>query len=216
MGSYTLNKAEINKSPNTSLIVVDNFYENPDYVRQLALKEKMRTGGLGKGYMGSRSVDFFFAPRMKEVFEEILRGEISNWYDGNYCNGVFQFCVKGDPLVYHCDGQDWAGAIYLTPDAPYNTGTSFFASKRNKQRGGIGSSFDCDVVFSPEKDEDPFLNPNLYEKVDEVGNIYNRLVLWDARLIHAASEYFGDKPENSRLFHLFFFNLKGKQRMESI
>ena len=210
MGSYTLNKAEINKSPNTSLIVVDNFYENPDYVRQLALKEKMRTGGLGKGYMGSRSVDFFFAPQMKEVFEEILRGEISNWYDGNYCNGVFQFCVKGDPLVYHCDGQDWAGAIYLTPDAPYNTGTSFFASKRNKQRGGIGSSFDCDVVFSPEKDEDPFLNPNLYEKVDEVGNIYNRLVLWDARLIHAASEYFGDKPENSRLFHLFFFNLKGK------
>ena len=63
------------------------------------------------------------------------------------------------------------------------------------------------LFFKPEKDEDPFLNPNLYEKVDEVGNVYNRLVLWDAQLIHAASEYFGDNPENSRLFHLFFFNI---------
>ncbi len=210
MGLFTLNKAKINKKFNTRFIVIDNFYENPDYVRQLALKEEMHAGGLGKGYMGSRSSDFFFAPHMKEVFEEILGGEISNWYTGEYCNGVFQHCSKGDHIVYHCDGQDWAGAIYLTPDAPYNTGTSFFASKRNKQRGGIGSSLDCDVVFAPEADEDPFLNPNLYEKVDEVGNIYNRLVLWDSRLIHAASEYFGDKPENSRLFHLFFFNLKGK------
>ena len=188
--------------------MAEDFYEDPYYVREFALRQSFYSGGLGKGYMGNRSKDFFFAPNMKEAFEGLLEKKIKNWYDGDYCNGVFQFCVKGDPLVYHCDGQDWAGAIYLTPDAPYNTGTSFFASKKNKQRGGIGSPLDCDVVFSPEKDEDPFLNPDLYEKVDEVGNIYNRLVLWDARLIHAASEYFGDNPENSRLFHLFFFNVE--------
>ena len=91
MSSYILNKAKINTKHNTRFIVIDNFYENPDYVRQLALKERFHTGGLGKGYMGNRSEDFFFAPYMKESFEEILGGEITNWYDGDYCNGVFQY-----------------------------------------------------------------------------------------------------------------------------
>jgi len=208
MGSFILNKAKINPDYKKRFICVDNFYENPDYVRQIALKEYFHAGGEGLGYMGSRTADFFFAPDMQKVFEDIIGYKINNWYDGDYCNGVFQHCGKADKLVYHCDGQDWAGALYLNPDAPFSAGTSFFASKRNGQRGGIGGNIDCDVVFRPEKDEDPFLNPNLYEKVDDVGNVYNRLVLWDAQLIHSASEYFGDKPENSRLFHLFFFNIQ--------
>ena len=43
--------------------------------------------------------------------------------------------------------------------------------------------------------------------VDKIGNIYNRVVLFDSRCIHAASEYFGNTKENSRLFQLFFFDL---------
>lgn len=211
MSSLILNKAKINSDFKRRFVVVDDFYEDPDYVREFALRQVFVDGGIGKGYMGNRTGDFFFAPDMKYAFESIIGKKINNWYDGDYCNGVFQYCTKGDRLVYHCDEQDWAGAIYLNPNAPYNTGTSFYASKRNGQRGGSGCELDCSTVFKPEKDEDPFLNPNLYEKVDEVGNIYNRLVLWDASLIHAASEYFGENPENpenSRLFHLFFFNIE--------
>jgi hypothetical protein len=207
MGSYILNKAKINPNFNKRFIVVDDFYENPDYIREKALMENFFEGGEGKGYMGNRTPDYFFAPNMQQAFESIIGNKINNWYDGDYCNGVFQFCTKSDKLVYHCDGQDWAGAIYLNKNAPYNAGTSFFASKRNGQRGGLGGNFNSDIAFQPEADEDPFLNPNLYEKVDEVGNVYNRLVLWDAQLIHAASEYFGETAENSRLFHLFFFNV---------
>lgn len=210
MSNFTLNKAIINPNSNKRFVVVDDFYENPDYVRDFALETEKHAGGLGRGFMGNRTPDRYFAPKMKEVFENILGMKINNWYDGEYCNGVFQYCVEGDHIVYHCDGQDWAGAIYLTPDAPFNSGTSFYASTRNRQRGGRGVNFDFDTVFTPEKDEDPFLNPNLYEKVDEVGNVYNRLVLWDAQLIHAASNYFGNSPYNSRLFHLFFFNVEGK------
>ena len=213
MGLYTLNKAKINSDLKKRFIVVEDFYENPQYVREFALRQFFHSGGLGKGYMGNRTGDFFFAPDMKDVLESIIGKKINNWYDGDYCNGVFQHCCKDDRLVYHCDEQDWAGAIYLNPDAPHKAGTSFYASKRNGQRGGAGCELDEEVVFagdfnSPEKDENPFLNPNLYEKVDEVGNIYNRLVLFDAHLIHAASEYFGETPENSRLFHLFFFNVE--------
>ena len=42
--------------------------------------------------------------------------------------------------------------------------------------------------------------------VDVAGNVYNRLILFNAQAIHAASEYFGDSKENSRLFQIFFFD----------
>ena len=46
-----------------------------------------------------------------------------------------------------------------------------------------------------------------FDLVDVVGNVYNRIVLFDARLIHAATQYFGNEINNGRLFQLFFFDL---------
>ena len=39
--------------------------------------------------------------------------------------------------------------------------------------------------------EKKHLDPTPWEKVDVVGNVYNRLVIWDAHAIHQASQYFG-------------------------
>ena len=47
-------------------------------------------------------------------------------------------------------------------------------------------------------------NMQQYLQMDKIGNIYNRLILFDAKSIHAASEYFGNYKENGRLFQLFF------------
>ena len=201
MDKFILNKAKINTNYKKNFIVVDNFYEDPDYVRDFALRQNLIAHP--DNHKGKRTDDRFFAPDMKEIFEKILGNKISNWYDRGYCNGVFQYCTSDDPVVYHCDGQDWAGAIYLTPNAPYDSGTSFFASIFNGDRDSADPSFDYDTVFNGD-----FLDPNRFHKVDEIGNVYNRLVIWNSRLIHAASSYFGQKPEDSRLFHLFFFDLE--------
>ena len=56
--------------------------------------------------------------------------------------------------------------------------------------------------------ESNYLDGTQFEKTDEVSNIYNRLVIFDAKKIHAATNYFGDNIHDSRLFQLFFFNLK--------
>ena len=200
--SYTLNRAGINSNLQKNLIVVDDFYENPDYVREFALSQDLVAHP--ELHKGCRSEDRFFAPHMKEVFEGIVGFKIAEWHRvGGYCNGIFQYCKRGDQLVYHCDQQDWAAAIYLTPNAPYDSGTSFFASKANGQRDANDPTFNHQVVFN-----DNFLDINRFDKVDEVGNVYNRLVIWNARLIHAASDYFGDSAENGRLFHLFFFDME--------
>ena len=51
-----------------------------------------------------------------------------------------------------------------------------------------------------------FYDPTLWEKIDVIGNVYNRLVLWQGDLVHSASCYFGTNIDNGRLFQMFFFD----------
>jgi len=44
-----------------------------------------------------------------------------------------------------------------------------------------------------------------WELVDQVGNIFNRLVLFNSKQFHASLDYFGTNKENGRLFQVFFF-----------
>ena len=53
-----------------------------------------------------------------------------------------------------------------------------------------------------------FYDSTTYEVVDTVANVYNRLVMFDSKTIHAATGYFGDAIENARFFHLFFFDVE--------
>ncbi len=62
-------------------------------------------------------------------------------------------------------------------------------------------------MYTNNSDEPNFLDRTPWEEIDRVGNKYNRLVIWNAQRVHSASQYFGDQIHNSRLFHLFFFNM---------
>jgi hypothetical protein len=181
-----------------SLIVVDNFYEKPDEVREFALKCDFKSNPLY--YKGKRTHETYKFNGLKERFEEIINCKITNWnkYETNCC---FQYCTEEDKLVYHCDNQEYAGVLFLTPDAPVETGTCLLRSKHTKKMKV--SIEEESIVFAK-----GFLDSSEFDFVDKVGNVYNRLVLFDSRCIHAASEYFGDSLENSRLFQLFFFDLQ--------
>ena len=189
---------KITSNLHVSLVIVDNFYENPDEVRDFALDCKFFHHP--DYHKGRRTDDAYRFPQIKESFERILGRKIKNWE--NYgTNGCFQICVAGDQLVYHFDGQTHAGILFLTPDAPPNCGTTFYRSKiTNKMRV---SDEEHSVVF-----QNGFLDSTFFEVVDVVGNVYNRLALFDAKLIHAASCYFGTNEQNGRLFQLFFFDFE--------
>ena len=183
------------------VIVVDNFYEDPDLVRDLALSQNFEPDL--RYHKGRRTAQRFLPDGLKQTFEALIGARITNWANYDY-NGVFQYCTAEDALVYHCDVQRYAGAIYLSPDAPVTTGTSFFRSRKYPQINTIttkNSSYN--EVF-----EGGFYDKTKFELVDTVGNLYNRLVLWNGHYIHSASEYFGSKKEDSRLFHLFFFDIE--------
>ena len=182
--------------------VVDNFYEEPDSMREFALNQNYDIGGIGRGYIGNRTHEQFLFPELKSKFENIMGRKITKWEE-YWMNGRFQYCWSGQPVVYHCDSQMWGGMIYLTPDAPFQCGTTLYANKDNKVRRGCepGGRIAWDG-----KEGDPFLDGTPFEPVDILGNVYNRLVIFDAQCIHSASEYFGTVKENCRLWQMFFFD----------
>lgn len=180
----------------------DNFYSDPYTIREFALNQEYEIGGIGKGYIGNRTHEQFLFSGLKERFENIMGKKIIKWEEYGM-NGRFQYCWSGQPVVYHCDSQMWGGMIYLTPNAPFECGTTLYANKENKVRRGCepGGRIAWDG-----KEGDPFLDKTPFEPVDVLGNVYNRLVIFDAQCIHSASEYFGTVKENCRLWQMFFFD----------
>jgi hypothetical protein len=179
-----------------SFVVVDDFYKFPDKIRQFALSQDFQEHP--NNHKGKRTDKVFPFPNLKQRFERILGCRIKNWEEHSV-NCCFQSCLGGDQLVYHFDIQEYAGLIYLTPDAPPEAGTTFYRSKITKR---MKVHNDFETVFKT-----GVLDPSQFDIVDVVGNKYNRLVLFDAQMIHAASSYFGNHLHNGRLFQIFFFDL---------
>ena len=186
---------------NTSWIV-DNFYDNPDEIRKFALEQEFDEGGFGRGFIGRRTKQQFLFPNLKEKFEEIMGRKITAWQEHGM-NGRFQIAWSGEPLVYHCDSQKWGGMLYLTPNAPYQCGTTLYAHKQTRARTYYEEGWDAAWKDIP---GECHLDGTHWEPVDVLGNVYNRLVIFDASAIHSASEYFGTVMENARLWQMFFFD----------
>ena len=194
--TLTTNIFMINKTSNKRLFVVDNFYADPDSVRNFALGveflEDLRF------YKGMRSVQAYQPPGIKEAFESIIGQQITHFGEGSP-NGCFQITIAQDPQVYHHDLQKWAAMIYLSPDAPLESGTRLMRTKNGK----IGHMTDPRIN---EAFTGGFYDSTKFEIVDSASNVYNRLVIMDAQHIHSAGSYFGQGKEDGRLTHLFFFD----------
>lgn len=194
-----------------TVVAVDNFLANPDELRRFALGLEYREDL--RYYRGRRSTTRLLWPGLKEAFEGLLNRRVTLW-EGHGTNGVFQYCVGGDQIVYHSDEQRYAGAIYLTPNAPPPTGTTLIRSSVTKGRTAAESKAlgDANGTDNPigwyerQMYAGKLLDGTAWEPVDNIGNVYNRLVLWDARMAHHATAYFGDNLTNARLFQLFFFD----------
>lgn len=198
--------AGINQNFNGTVWVIDNFYRDPHAIRNYALEQEYAKGGFGQGYMGFRTYEQFIVEGTKEAFENIIGKKITSWTDTHTICGRFQYCTADDHLVYHADEQKYAAAVYLTPDAPYCSGTSLLAHKRTKMRHSteLGSN----DVWCESAPTGSFTDSTQWEEIDVIANVFNRLVIWDGHCPHSASRYFGFTKETARLFHIFFFDVE--------
>lgn len=179
-----------------NIVIIDNFLDNPDEVRRFALSQEFHVKG---NYPGGRT-DCFRSDFHKEQFERILGGKITYWPDGY--NGSFQIVTGGAKTWWHRDKTVYSAILYLTPDAPVDSGTSIYKHRK------LGISKESN---QPQENIDQLNNdsnnPDAWELVDKVGYVYNRLVIFSGFYTHRADKYFGHDNETGRLTQVFFFNI---------
>ena len=111
------------------LIIIDNFYEDPDEVVAWA-KTLEFTQGNGN-HPGWRTLQVTENASVKNYIQNLVRpfgGEITMW--DWHPNGTFSKTNVTDINWVHADCYNtWAGVVYLTKDAPLNSGTSIFKHK---------------------------------------------------------------------------------------
>ena len=180
---------------NTSLIIVDDFYENPGDTRDWALN--MSFGDTGN-YPGTRT-----SPLRNDSINAALNRTLGMYGPitlEHSHHGCFQSILCDEVSWVHNDNFcDWSGIIYLTPDAPITGGTGFY---KHKATGITGASEAEDSEYLRKQGPD-ITN---WELIDTVANVYNRLVLWDSKRFHKSLDYFGTSMETSRLTQVLFFD----------
>jgi hypothetical protein len=179
-----------------SIIIIENFYENPLEVRNFALKQNYKKDLY---YPGNRTKSFA-NDEIKNKLENIIKPFAGNIVyfsnDNDNDNGTFQYATSYDHTWIHKDNDkdndiNWTGIVYLTPDAPFSSGTTIY-----KYKNQLASKTELEK-FSKDYSK--------WDIVDNIGNVFNRLLIFDSTQYHASTNYFGTDIYNSRLFQVFFF-----------
>jgi len=193
--------------PTPTVMVLDDFYENPMAVREWVLQQEFPIVG---NYPGKRTHSCATEEIRQHLqkFIQPFTGDITLWSDkDNYvnANGCFQYTLESDVSWMHTDADvtDWAGVLYLTPDAPLSSGTGLYEFKDDKSRFGL-QNLDRTLLDAHAQ------NLEAWNEIDRIGNVFNRLILFNAQHWHRSLDYFGDSKENGRLFQLFFFSTEKK------
>ncbi len=192
--------------PHCSYLVIDSFLSNPHETRNYILTQEFPVSG---NYPGRRTKSYATEEirDLIERFIEPLAGKITSFPigsdDGENYNGAFQYTTSRDRSWIHTDSwNNWAGVLYLTPDAPHSGGTGIFRHKDT----GITTEEEAKLRGLDEKLGTQSQDYTAWEQIDTVGNVFNRLILFDATQYHASLDYFGTDKVSGRLFQTFFFS----------
>ena len=176
----------------TNVIITDDFYSNPDEVRNFALAQDF----IVKGNWPGKRTSSFLTEDTKVSIQTILQpvgGLVTNWNAFDGYTGSFEVATALDRSWIHTDHYNtWAGVCYLTPNAPYTAGTGLF---RHRATG---------ATMAHELTEYESQDMTKWDLIDRIGNRYNRLAMYRSDQFHMSLDYFGSDLYTGRLFQLFF------------
>jgi hypothetical protein len=121
--------------------IIENFYENPDAIRAFALEQKYsychEIPDVKYVFPGCRSKDLFDLD--KTLHEKICSKLISIFHNTEHdymrwaISTNFQIVTEEykDGVIHTDHNKIFAAVLYLTPDAPLNSGTSLFKPNKN-------------------------------------------------------------------------------------
>ena len=162
-----------------NVIVVDNFLDDPDRIRKIALN--FDYSNVQKNVPGVRSTNRAggdYEEKVTEKFREIFNSDIEwCWEQDSFC---FQLCTEGTESWIHQDPvAEWAAVLYLTPNAPLDSGTGIYEDPDSDMNVAVG---------------------NMYNRLVA----YRGKMMYHSSIVSG----FGDSLETGRLTQVFFFNVK--------
>jgi hypothetical protein len=195
----------------TSLIVVDDFLEQPHELRSAALR--LTYPEQDGAFPGRNSLQRITIDGLVEQVSRIV-GEPLGLLTPPQSHAKCRITLGGDKgrASVHVDKAYWSGILYLTLPEDCQGGTDFFRHKRTgTDRGPLNREELAAMGFSSieemhreiiEKDSN---DSSAWELTMRVPMRFNRLVLLRPWLWHTAGPGFGDRIENGRLVYLMFF-----------
>ncbi|MCX4448248.1 hypothetical protein ACIOEZ_35305 [Streptomyces sp. NPDC087866] len=195
------------------IIVIDDFYDDPEAVREQARRSPMEP--FDRGWLntvrGETAIRPEFmeearaklakaveAPVSAEAFAAECDGQAKGW------NGAFHAKLAENWLTTTaCDihnhsnlGQrSWSGLVFLDHREDITSGTSFWARRETGRCAEETWMYDA--------------RSRKFRLLTTVPPKFNRLVLFSAPLLHRGEAGYGHDAESARLFQTFFFTPKG-------
>lgn len=206
--------------------VLENFYDDPDDIRRFALSQKYQfrhqLTNVNYVFPGCRTKDISVInkPLYEKVSNKIIslfhnsENDLMRWEITSSFQSVSADYGSG---VIHVDHDSiFAAVLYLSPDAPLESGTSLF--KPNK-------SFDEEKYEWSLRENDKRFNAGqlvmdtsyhaMFDEIVRINNVYNTLVLYEGRHFHAANQFFGETLKDARLTQVFFVKKIDAQKYSS-
>jgi len=196
-----------NRSPSCGLIVIDNFCKNPYEIRKHTLTLDFSIRG---NHPGQRTVSHA-TQHLKDIIQAHVMpfgGKITDFQIPNedalnvdICNGSFYCMTSRNRPWIHAESCNWGGILYMTPNAPLSSGIAFYNFK-----DGTTCQQDQDILKNGTEIENCRQDMTKWQIVDKIGNVFNRLVLFNSKRFHMVLDCFGDSKENGMIFQAFFFS----------
>lgn len=195
----------------TSLIIVDDFINNPEALRKAALE--LNYGKMSGAFPGRNSDERIningLDQQVSRLVGEPLRGQPAPQSHGK--SRLSLASDKGTAKV-HVDPAHWSGILYLSRPEDCRGGTEFFrhlptgterAPYDDEEAASYGYASAKEMVRGILDVESSI--ESKWEMTMRVPMRFNRLILLRPWLWHTAGESFGDTLENGRLVYLMFF-----------
>jgi hypothetical protein len=203
------------------VIVVDDFYEDPDAVRAFALRQRYEAYRPGWFSSALEVVDNplrgrgvrLATPAIRERLSRLVHAEAdeTSWHSaGDGWNGAFHYKTANrfvrallpfDSSIHNHVGRDedvrpggWSGLVYLNPQPQERSGTSIWMHKPTRRCWALEPTYS--------------VRWRDFELILDVENRYNRLVLFYGSIFHLAAAGWGSRKEDARLFQTFFWNVR--------
>jgi Family of unknown function (DUF6445) len=214
------------------LVVADNFYDNPDAVRNFALTLDFKQADLGD-WPGKRTANlatidqnfhYYCINRFLSLYFDLSIVESKNIKAESFFQLIDPFDkdknnIKNKAWV-HADFLPIAGVVYLTPGADPDSGTSLYKLnpgaepdwKKTSERSKLHLTGNIDNEYKNAL----IKHSNCFTETVATKNIYNRAIGYDGAAFHCASNHHAGKPRLTQTFFIYNMEIKSFPPLERL